>query len=196
MRTAFLGIAAALSLSSCDGIFEGTDNSRALFKLFSQTCAQSVGQPNKIHEWAKLAKLPIISDENLLLALVGEGTKGRAWELPSSTKHHFALSIRGETQACAVWAELANRTSMKRMFGEFIESMQQLQGITMTPLKDEEVDTATGKGRGHIMSYQMKIAAFPGIAFQITMIVADKTGTLFAGAPLQATIQVSPVIPY
>jgi hypothetical protein len=74
-----------------------------LVKLFMDVCIPDVGQPQKVRAWAEEHHLQEVTSQIALDLFVGPGGKGVAWTVPS-TIGSFALSIRGKTEACAVWA--------------------------------------------------------------------------------------------
>jgi len=167
---------------------QGDPNANALVRHFGAACVGRVGQPDQIKEWAVKNSLPPVTQPEMLRSLVGDGGKGAAWELPSPTDKHFALAIRGSTEACAVYAEAADPQEVERMFRKLIEGVKR-PGLVVQTERDEPVPTKTGTGReitffitdgegkrGHIYS----------------LIAADQTGALFGGAPLQAQILAGP----
>jgi hypothetical protein len=54
-----------------------------------------------------------------LEVFVGKGGKGAAWEVPAKLGN-FALSIRGTTEACAVWARGADPEAVQSLFKAII----------------------------------------------------------------------------
>ena len=79
-----------------------------LVQLFMNVCIPNIGQPEKIRAWANEKHLQEVTSPAALDVFVGPEDKGGdAWAVPSAFGS-FALSIRGTSQACAVWARAAN----------------------------------------------------------------------------------------
>ena len=78
-----------------------------VLRLFIDACIPGMGQPDKVRAWATEQHLQEVTAPAALGVFVGAGTKGAAWAVPSPTGD-FVLSIRGTTEACAVWARAAD----------------------------------------------------------------------------------------
>jgi hypothetical protein len=97
-------------------------------------CVPNLGQPLKVREWARERSLGEIQNPTALGVFVGPGDKGIAWAIPTA-EGNFALSIRGTTQACAVWARSASPKEVLIWFNELIEGVRR-PGIEVTVDKD------------------------------------------------------------
>ena len=96
-------------------------NGAFLIGLFNQACVPNRGNPDKIHAWAFDHHLVPITNPQALEIFVGPGEHGIAWQVPSETHQHFALSIRGTTEACVVWAQTANPVFVETAFIKEVE---------------------------------------------------------------------------
>lgn len=162
----------------------GDPNANALVRHFGAACVGRVGSPDQVREWAAKSSLPPITNPEMLRSFVGDGGKGAAWELPSPTDKHFALAIRGASEACAVYAEAADPQEVERLFRKLIEGVKR-PGLVVLTERDEAVPTKTGSGR-EITFFITNEEGKRGHIY--SLIAADRTGALFGGAPLQAQI--------
>ena len=150
-------------------------------RLFIEACVPNMGQPDRIRAWAAQKQLPQISSPAALSVLVGAGPKGSAWYVPSALGR-FALSIRGLTEACAVYAQQAGPAEIEALFRKLIEAVRR-PGIEVSVVDDKETATAAGKTR--VLAYQIRppngakgfvflliAAQNPNGAFQASMQVA------------------------
>lgn len=164
---------------------EADPNATALIKLFTDACLNSHGKPESVRAYAAKAGLREIDDWGVLPALVGDGDNGIAWEakLPDS-KGNFALSLRGGSGTCAAWAQTATPRDLETQFRDLVEGLAD-KGMSVAVEREELIPTRTGQGA--LISYRVVNAA--NQHFLVSLVVGDKAGSLFNGAPFQATVQ-------
>jgi hypothetical protein len=154
----------------------------AVLRLFMDACVPNMGQPDKVRTWAADQHLQEISAPAALGVFVGAGTKGAAWAVPSPLGS-FAVSIRGFTQACAVWARAADPDDVAEGFKKLMEGVSRPRldvGI------DSDTTTTTPVGQAHSSVYHLwPSSGKSGYAF--TLLTAERPGGAF-----QASIQVAP----
>jgi hypothetical protein len=149
-----------------------------LTKLFRTVCLPSLGQTIKVREWAQERHLQEIQNPTALNVFVGSGDKGGAWAVPAA-EGSFALSIRGATQACAVWARAADPGEVQVLFKQTIEGFKQ-PGIEVTTYQD--IVTPSPSGEAHALVYN--VTAPTPISLVFTLLTAERTG-----GPFQASMQ-------
>jgi hypothetical protein len=153
----------------------------AVLRLFIDACVPNMGQPDKIRGWAQDQHLQEISAPAALGLFVGAGTKGAAWSVPSPLGS-FALSIRGITEACAVWARAADPDDVAAGFKKLME------GVSRPDLDvgiDSDTTATTPSGQVHSTVYHVwPSSGTSGYAF--TLLTAERPGGAF-----QASIQVA-----
>lgn len=161
-------------------------NTVALIKLFSDACLSVRGKHESIRAFAVQSGFQAIDDWALLPALVGDGDNGIAWaaNIPDATGR-FALSIRGGSGVCAVWAETAAPPDLETRFRDLAEGLART-GVTVTVEREELIPTRTGEGA--LIAYRVADGAAKQY-FLLSLVVGDKSGSLFNGAPFQATVQ-------
>jgi hypothetical protein len=153
-------------------------------KLFIDVCVPNLGRPAAVREWAQAHRLPQIESQAALGLFVGSGTNGAAWAVPAP-QGTFALSIRGTTQACAVWARTADPSEVLTNFQKVIEGVRR-PGITVSVQKDETSPSPSGDARALIYNvgapnapsgflFTLLTAERPGGAFQASMRAAQAT---------------------
>jgi hypothetical protein len=157
-----------------------------LVKLFTTVCIPNLGQPTKVREWAQEHHLQEIQNPVALDIFVGSGDKGGAWALPSA-EGSFALSIRGTTQACAVWARAVSPGEVLVLFKQIIEGVKR-PGIEITI--DQDRVTATPSGEAHALVYNVTAPDAP-TSFEFTLLTAERTG-----GPFQASMQAAKAGPH
>jgi hypothetical protein len=151
-----------------------------LVRLFAEVCVPNMGQPGKVRDWANQKRLPSVTNPTALTVFVGKGDKGEAWFLPSKIGN-FALSIRGTTEACAVWASEANPAESDTLFRKIIDGVKR-PGLEVTVLDEKKISTPTGEARSLV--YGVRPAGQGGFAF--TLLTSEK-----AGGPFQVSMQVA-----
>lgn len=161
-------------------------NAEVTFRLFTATCMRRQGVSNDVMEWAKLVRLQPIVDPTQLATFVGAGggKKGAAWVLPSPNDRKFTLSVRSGTGICAVWAEAGDPPTAEELFKKLVADVAR-PGAKITTDDDQSFTTVSGKAR--LLS--MSIAETDGAGYKFTFMAGDKTGTFFAGAPVQISMQ-------
>jgi hypothetical protein len=141
-------------------------------RIFMDACIPNMGKPEQIRAWAASKHLPPITADAALALFVGPGTHGDAWAVPSDAGN-FALSIRGTTEGCAVWARTADPGEVETLYKKVIEGIKR-PGIDITP---------AGKARSLV--YLVKAQGTP-VGFVFTMLTAEHPGNAF-----QASLQVA-----
>jgi hypothetical protein len=165
-------------------------NANEAFRLFSNTCLRYLGVPDDIRRWAARSRLVPITDTDILTMVVGAGTKGNAWALPSSSGQAFTLSIRSNTQACAVWAERADPVAVETLFKQMVNGAAKANpGVTLTTDIDDTLPTKSGRGR----MLTMTVADKDGEGYLFNLIAGDQPGTMFFDKPIQVSMQMQRV---
>jgi hypothetical protein len=151
-----------------------------LSKLFINVCVPNLGQPTKVREWAEQHHLEQIQSPAALGLFVGPGGKGAAWAVPAA-EGSFVVSIRGLTQACAVWARTADPREVMTNFKRIVEGVKR-PGIDVTIDKDTVSPSAAGEARALV--YNVTAPGAP-TSFEFTMLTAERPGGAFQ-ASMQA----------
>lgn len=149
-------------------------------KLFINACVPNLGRPAKVREWAQAHRLAQIDRPAALAVFVGYGANGAAWAIPA-VQGSFALSIRGTTQACAVWARAANPDEVLANFRKLMKGIKR-PGINVTVEKDETSPSPSGKA--HVLIYSAAAPSMP-TRFLFTLLTAERSGGAFQ-ASMQA----------
>jgi hypothetical protein len=137
-------------------------------------CVPNMGKPEQVRAWANEKHLPAITADMPLSIFVGPGGKGGAWFVPSDAGS-FALSIRGTTEACAVWARKADPGEVESNFKKMMEGVAR-PGIETSIVEDKTVPTPSGQARSLI--YKIKAPDSP-VGFLFTMLTAERPGAAF-----------------
>jgi hypothetical protein len=151
-----------------------------LTKLFIDVCVPNLGQPAKVREWAEQHHLGQIQSPTALAVFVGPGGNGAAWAIPAP-QGSFALSIRGMTQACAVWARAADPGEVMTSFKIIVEGVKR-PGIEVTT--DKDTVSPSPVGEAHALVYNVKASGAP-TSFEFTLLTAERPGGAFQ-ASMQA----------
>jgi hypothetical protein len=154
-----------------------------LLKLFMDVCVPNMGRPENVKAWADRQRLQVIANPTALELFVGLGSKGIAWAIPSNVGS-FALSIRGRTQGCAVWARNANPSDVETGYKKILEGVKR-PGLEVIIDKDSIDPSPVGQVRSLV--YQVR-AVSGSIGYEFVMLAAQNPGGAF-----QASIQVHPV---
>jgi hypothetical protein len=149
-------------------------------KLFITVCVPNLGQPNKVREWAQQRRLGQIQNPVALNVFVGPGDKGAAWAIPAA-EGSFALSIRGTTEACAVWAQAANPGEVLTSFNQIIEGVRR-PGVEVSV--DKDTVSPSPVGQAHALVYNVTAPTAP-VSFEFTLLTAERAGGAFQ-ASMQA----------
>jgi hypothetical protein len=166
------------------------DDAPATFmtRLFVDACLANVGKPEKVRAWALKKKLTEISTPSALGVFVGPGNGGAAWAIPTSFGS-FALSIRGSSHACAVWARTADPREVEANFKKILDGVAR-PGLVVKIVKDENVQGPIGQIRTLIYSvssagddehgglYTLQTSEKAGGAYQATLQAAKYESTL------------------
>jgi hypothetical protein len=155
--------------------------SDAVVHLFLEVCVPSMGQPDKVRAWATEHQLMEVTAPAALGVFVGPGTKGNAWAVPSPVGS-FALSIRGTSEACAVWARAADPNDVAALFKKMMEGIGR-PGLDVGVESDTTTSTPVGEARS-LVYHAWPVSGRSGYAF--TLLTAERPGGAF-----QASIQVA-----
>jgi hypothetical protein len=154
------------------------DRAAFVTKLFMDVCIPNLGNPDGVRAWAVAQKLTPVTDQTGLDMFVGEvrtGATREAWAVPT-TFGNFALSIRGLTRACAVWARTADSAEVSGYFKNILEGVRR-PGLEVA-VQSEKTD-----GQAHVLVYSVRAnGASSGYLF--TLLTGEGEGR-----PFQATIQ-------
>jgi hypothetical protein len=151
-----------------------------LTKLFIDVCVPNLRQPAKVREWAEQHHLVQIQNPTALAVFVGPGDSGTAWAIPAP-EGSFALSIRGITQGCAVWARAADPGEVMTNFKKVVEGVKR-PGIEITV--DKDTVSPSPVGEAHALAYNVKASGAP-TSFEFAMLTAKRPGGAFQ-ASMQA----------
>lgn len=157
------------------------DRAAFLVKLFDAVCIPNMGNPDGVRAWATAKHLGQIEAAAPLDVFVGPGSHGAAWAIPTPYGN-FALSIRGKTEACAVWAQAAAPAEIEADFKIIVEGVKQ-PGIKVRIDQDTATDSPAGRARALVYNV---IAPGAPTGYEFTMLTAEHTGGAF-----QASIQVA-----
>ncbi len=185
MRTVTI-LAAALALASLPAGRAAADDpapndpaANFVTKLFIDACIPNLGRPDQVRAWAVARHLPEIRSQAALDVFVGSGDSGAAWAVPSELGQ-FALSLRGKTQGCAVWARAADPTAVRAYFIRIIDGVKR-PGIEVSQLSD--TSTATPNGQARSLAYNVTTPGAQG-SFVFMLLTAER-----AGGPFQVSIE-------
>jgi hypothetical protein len=151
-----------------------------LTKLFNTVCVSTLGHPTKVREWAQGHRLVQVQNPEALNVFVGSG-EGAAWTVLDEEGGKFALSIRGATQACAVWARTADPGEVLVSFKQIIEGLRR-PGVEITVDKDTVSPSPLGEVR--VLVYNVATPGAP-TSFEFTLLTAQRAGGAFQ-ASMQA----------
>lgn len=148
----------------------GDASAAFLANLFVEACVPHLGQPDQVREWALSRGLKRIEEAKGRAAVVGSGGKGEAWSVPSADGS-FALSLRGETGSCAVWAQKTAAADALSLFQTLVESVAGA-GVDLHVERDE-----AGAGR-RLLTYEAE-APGAGAVFEFTLLTLDRPDALY-----------------
>jgi hypothetical protein len=157
------------------------DRATFLTELFMKGCVPNMGNPDGVRAWATTNHLTQLESPSAVQIFVGPDDKGAAWAVPTQYGN-FALSIRGTTRACAVWARLADAAEVESHFKALIEGTKR-PGVRVRTDKDETQDTPNGRIRGLV--YNIVALGAPS-GYEFTILTVDSTNASF-----QASLQVA-----
>jgi hypothetical protein len=177
MRTA---AAITALLAAVQPATAGDPAAQFLVKLFTTVCIPNLGQPIKVREWAQAHRLGEIENPVALGVFVGSGGNGAAWAIPAA-EGSFVLSIRGTTEACAVWARAANPGEVLASFKQIIEGVRR-PGVEI--IVDKDTVSPSPVGEAHALIYNVKAPNAP-TSFEFTLLTTERAGGAFQ-ASMQA----------
>jgi hypothetical protein len=179
MRRLILTSLLAVGITSTTAV---ADDASASFvtRLFINVCVPNVGQAENVRAWALEKKLVEVNAPSAREVFVGAGDGGAAWAVPTSFGS-FALSIRGKTHACAVWARAADPVEVEGSFRKILEGVAR-PGLVVRVVKDDNAPGPTGLI--HTLVYGVSSVGNEGRGNLYTLQTAEKTGGAF-----QATLQ-------
>lgn len=146
-----------------------------LVRLFNQACVPNLGKPDAVREWAAAHHLTPVASPLALNVFVGPGGKGEAWFVNAPNAQGFALSIRGSTQACAVWARAADPQAVEAAFVKEVEGSAR-PGLEVKRDNDRTVPSPVGPAK--TMSYHV-VNSVSHAGFEFTLIVAERLADPF-----------------
>jgi hypothetical protein len=152
-----------------------------LMRLFIDVCIPNVGHPEKVRAWAVDKSLQVVTSPIALELFVGRGVMGPAWTVPSSIGS-FALSIRGTSKACAVWARQSNPADVEVLFRKILEGVAR-PGVEVAVDRDTREDSPFGTV--HTLIYSVTGENKLNGGFMYTMQTVERSGGGFQ-ASLQA----------
>jgi hypothetical protein len=151
-----------------------------IVQLFITACIPNVGQPDKVRAWAADQHLEAVKNPIALNVFVGSGRNGAAWMVPSAVGR-FAVSIRGSTEACAVWARAASPGDVETLFRKIVEGAER-PGIDVSVVKDARDQSSYGTI--HTLIYSVSGTEKQLGGFLYTMQTTER-----AGGPFQVSLQ-------
>lgn len=179
-------VAGAAVLAACCQALAADPAANFVVKLFTDVCIPNIGQPANVRAWAEQHHLPSITNPTALEIFVGRGDKGAAWEVPANFGN-FALSIRGTTEACAVWARSADPEVVQSLFKTIVEGVKR-PGIDVNIEQDTRVPSQFGSA--HALVYSIVGPSRP-TTFLFTLLTAERSGGGFQ-ASLQSAVGKKP----
>lgn len=172
----------------CTTASAGDPNAVFLIQLFNNVCVPNMGRSDAVRAWASKQHLPPITRPYALNAFVGPSNqeRGAAWDVPSPTDKHFALSIRSVTQACAVYAQQADQATIEKMFITELNGVAR-PGLEVKKLGEEKRKTQLGLAK--MITYLVTTSEPVGKGFEFILTTSEHPGAAF-----QASIQLAGVL--
>jgi hypothetical protein len=154
-------------------------------KLFTSVCIPHMSDPDGVRAWAAERHLTPIEAGPARDAFAGPGKDGAAWMMTTAWGR-FALSIRGDTQACAVWARVADPAEVETSFKGLVNGVKQPK---IEVHVDKDTLAPTPWGQSHTLVYTL---VTPGAAsgFEFTMVTMERPGGAFQAAMLVTHVAV------
>jgi hypothetical protein len=182
----FFASVVATLISAATANAAEVSNARTAVRHFGEACLKRLGNAAGVKAWAEQNKLPPVSHPRMRAIMIGEG-EGSAWGLPSQTDQRLGLSLKVPSDRCAVWAEAADATELRGLFELVVKG---LASPSLDIKKMQDVATPSASGEGRTITYLLSVkGAHAG--FQVSLITS--TGSLYADAPVQASLQAGPV---
>ena len=157
-----------------------------LTHVFMDACVPHIGDSTGVRQWAAQHQLGQIKDPSALALFAGAGDQGAAWAIPAA-EGSFALSLRGLTGGCAVWARTADPAAVLVDFKKIVDGVKR-PGIELSV--DEDKVTQTQYGRAHALVYNVTARDAPR-SIEFTLLTVERPG-----GPFQASIQVAAAGPH
>lgn len=157
-----------------------------LTRLYIDVCVPNIGKPDQVRQWAEQHHLEPVRNPEALNVFVGPGDKGAAWAIPA-VAGSFALSLRGTTKACAVWARTADPSEVETYFKRIVEGVKR-PGLVVTVDQNKTVPSPSGQARALV--YNVTAPNAP-TSLEFTMLTAERSG-----GPFQASVQVATAGPH
>lgn len=154
-----------------------------LLRLFNNACLPNIAHTERVRAWAADHHLSEVQNPAALSIYVGAGDGGGLWAVPSSAGT-FALSVRTETKACAVWAGAADPNEVSAGVKTMMDQLKR-SGDSVSVIRDSTADMEFG--RRHGLMYLVTAAGAPN-SVALTMITNERPGGAY-----QATLQVGAV---
>ena len=151
-----------------------------VMRLFITACIPNVGHPENVRAWAADQHLEPFRNPMALNVFVGSGENGAAWVVPSALGS-FALSIRGSTEACAVWAKAASPADVETLFRKLVEGAAR-PGVDVNIVKDTREQSPYGTI--HTLIYSIAASETQRAGLLYTMQTTEH-----AGGPFQVSLQ-------
>jgi hypothetical protein len=164
------------------------EDARADFmtQMFVNACLPHLGDSAGVRAWAEGQHLPQIESPSALDIFVGPGGQGAAWAVHNTTGN-FALSIRGKTHGCTVWAQSVEPEQVEADFKSMLAAVQ--AAAPGADLRTDKDTTDQSKaGAVHSLAYNLQSSS-PGASrsFEFMMQTAEHENAAF-----QASIEVAP----
>lgn len=146
-------------------------------KLFTSACIPNMNHPEGVRAWAEERHLTPLESGPARDAFAGPGDNGAAWMMTTAWGR-FALSIRGDTQACAAWARVADPAEVESSFKGLVDAVKQ-PDIRVRLDRDTNVTGQWGQTRTLVYTL-----ATPGAkaGFELMMVTMEKPGGAFQAA--------------
>jgi hypothetical protein len=156
--------------------------------FFTSACVSNLANPDSIKERANRRYQPV-KDPAELANYIGNDRKGQAWRLPGRGERRFVLSLASDTGACTVFVESANREVVEKEFRALVQRAGQ-PGISIETESDLTLPTKSGPG---LMLSMSATDDKTGDGYLFTLVAGNETGALFAGKPIQISMQMMKV---
>ena len=159
-------------------------NANSLIHLFNDACIQNMGRPDATRAWAATQRFRVLTHPSVLRLFVGDNPRGKgvAWEVPSLTTARFALSLRGSTEACTVYAERADVKAVESMF------LQEVQGAKRPGIDVRKDVEKVSKGHFGLVKQLIYIVTTTGNVdkgYEFIFTTAERPG-----GPYQVSVQI------
>lgn len=164
-------MAVFMLFATCDLALATDPAANTVVRLFMDVCLPNMGRPSNVRAWAVQHQLAKVTNPAVLAVFVGSGDKGAAWAIPGDPVSFF-LSIRGTSEACAVWARSANPDDVQTSFKKIVEGVKR-PGVEVKI--EQDTRSASQFGEIHALSYSMVGMNQPS-GFLLTLVTAERPG--------------------